>query len=107
MLPIGLIMWNNNIAYHCYADYTEIHIALSPADYRLIDLLCQCIKQVKDWMWRNFLQLNIDETEMMDDKVSLHHETNRFEHITPVFESMHFLPVCQKIDLKKNTAAHL
>ena len=53
MLPLGLIMRNDNIAYRCYADYTQIHVTPSPADYLLINLLCQCIKQLKDWMWWN------------------------------------------------------
>ena len=44
-LPLCLIMRNNIIAYHCYAEDTQIYIALSPTDYRPIDLLCQCIEQ--------------------------------------------------------------
>lgn len=65
MLPLGQIMRNNNIDHHCYADDTQIYVALSPNDYRPIDLLCQCIEQVKDWMCQNFLQLNKDKTEII------------------------------------------
>ena len=65
MLPLGQIMQNNNIDHHCYADDTQIYVSLSPNDYRPIDLLCQCIEQVKEWMCRNFLQLNEDKTEII------------------------------------------
>lgn len=65
MLPLGQIMQNNNIDHHCYADDTQIYVALSPNDYRPIDLLCQCIEQVKDWMCQHFLQLNKDKTEII------------------------------------------
>ncbi len=33
MLPISLIMINNQIAYHSYADDTQIYLALSPNYY--------------------------------------------------------------------------
>uniref|UniRef100_A0A8C5AGY4 Reverse transcriptase domain-containing protein n=1 Tax=Gadus morhua TaxID=8049 RepID=A0A8C5AGY4_GADMO len=65
MLPLGQIMQNNNIDHHCYADDTQIYVSLSPNDYRPIDLLCQCIEQVKEWMCRNFLQLNEEKTEII------------------------------------------
>jgi retron-type reverse transcriptase len=61
MLPLGQIMHNNNIDHHCYADDTQIYVSLSPNDP--VDLLCQCIEQVIDWICQNFLQLNDDKTE--------------------------------------------
>ncbi|XP_060775062.1 tubulin beta-1 chain isoform X1 [Neoarius graeffei] len=33
MLPLGQIINNNSILYHCYADDTQIYFALSPNDY--------------------------------------------------------------------------
>ena len=65
MLPLGQIMQNNNIDHHWYADDMQIYVSLSPNDCRPIDLLCQCIEQVKAWMCRNFLQLNEDKTEII------------------------------------------
>ncbi len=37
MLPMSQIMRNNQIAYHSYADETQIYLALSPNDYSPID----------------------------------------------------------------------
>jgi hypothetical protein len=58
MLPLGKIMQNNNIDHHCYANDTQIYVALSPNYYPPMDLLCQCIEQIKNWMYQHFLQLN-------------------------------------------------
>ena len=51
--------------HHCYADDIQIYVALSPIDYRPIDLLYECIEQVKDWMCQNGLQLNEDKTKII------------------------------------------
>ena len=65
MLPLSQIMRKNQIAYHSYADDTQIYLALSPNDYSPIDSLCQCIDEIKNWMCLNFLQLNKDKTEVI------------------------------------------
>ncbi len=65
MLPLSQIMRKNQIAYHSYADDTQIYLALSPNDYSPIDSLCQCIDEINSWMCQNFLQLNKEKTEVM------------------------------------------
>ncbi len=62
MLPLSQIMRKNQIAYHSYADDTQIYLALSPNDYSPIDSLCQCIDEINSWMCQNFLQLNKEKT---------------------------------------------
>ncbi len=53
------------IAYHSYADDTQIYLALSPNDYSPIDSLCQCIDGINSWMCQNFLRLNKEKTEVI------------------------------------------
>ncbi len=59
------IMRKNQIAYHSYADDTQIYWALSPNDYSPIDSRCQCIDEINSWMCQNFLQLNKEKTEVI------------------------------------------
>ncbi len=54
MLPLGQIMRKYQIAYHSYADDTQIYLALSPKDYSPIDSLCQCIDEINSWMCQKF-----------------------------------------------------
>ncbi len=65
MLPLSQIMRKNQIAYHSYADDTQIYLALSPNDYSPIDSLCQCIDEINSWICQNFLQLNKEKTEVI------------------------------------------
>ncbi len=53
MLPLSQIMRKNQIAYHSYADDTQIYIVVSPNDYSPIDSLCQCIDEINSWMCQN------------------------------------------------------
>ncbi len=58
-------MRKNQIAYHSYADDTQIYLALSPNDYSPIESLCQRIDEINCWMCQNFLQLNKEKTEVI------------------------------------------
>ncbi len=58
-------MRNNQIAYHRYADYTHIYLALCPTDYSPIDSLCHCIYEINSWMCQPCLQLNKKKTEVI------------------------------------------
>ncbi len=56
MLPLSQIKRKNQIAYHSYADDTQIYLTLSPNDYSSIDSLCQCIDEINSWMCQNFVR---------------------------------------------------
>ncbi len=57
-------MRKNQIAYHSYADETQIYLAASTDDYSPIDSLCQSIDEMYIWMCQNF-QLNKEKTEVI------------------------------------------
>ncbi len=65
MLPLSQIMRKNQIAYHSYADDTQIYLALSPNDFSPINSLCQCIDEINSWMCQNFLQLNKEKKKLL------------------------------------------
>ncbi len=76
MLPLSQIMRKNQIAYHSYADDTQIYLELSPNDYSRIDSLCQCIDEINSWMCQNFLQLN-KENKVIETKMKLESASRR------------------------------
>ncbi len=65
MLPLSQIMRKNQIAFHSYADDTQIYLTVSPNDYSPIDSLCQCIDEINSWMCQNFIQLNKKKIEVI------------------------------------------
>ncbi len=58
-------MRKNQIAFHSYADDTQIYLTVSPNDYSPIDSLCQCIDEINSWMCQNFIQLNKKKIEVI------------------------------------------
>ncbi len=65
MLPLSQIMRKKLIAYHSYADDTQIYLALSPNDYSPIYSLCQCIDEINSLIFQHFLQLYKEKTEVI------------------------------------------
>ncbi len=67
--PLGDLLRSHNIAYHFYADDSQIYLAFSP------DVLCDqveafsriesCADDVRSWMYQNKLKLNDDKTMFM------------------------------------------
>ena len=51
--------------YRNYADDTQIYITTIPGDYNPIQAPSKCTKQIKDWMYYNFLQSTRDKTAVI------------------------------------------
>uniref|UniRef100_A0A3B3C1C6 Reverse transcriptase domain-containing protein n=1 Tax=Oryzias melastigma TaxID=30732 RepID=A0A3B3C1C6_ORYME len=65
MLPLGDIIRRHGVCFHSYADDTQLYIAVSPDDEESVNVLLNCILDIKSWMAENFLQLNQDKTEVL------------------------------------------
>ncbi len=55
----------SQIAFHSYADVTQIYLAVYPNDYIPIDSIWQYIDEINSWMCQNFHQLNKEKTEVI------------------------------------------
>lgn len=64
MLPLGDIVREHNICFHCYADDTQLYISAEPNDYTAINSISACLFTINKWMTNNFLKLNEDKTEI-------------------------------------------
>ncbi|KAM7366739.1 hypothetical protein PAMP_014689 [Pampus punctatissimus] len=65
MLPLGNIIRNHLINFHCYADDTQLYLSIKPDVTNHLTKLQTCIKDIKYWMTHNFLMLNSDKTEVL------------------------------------------
>jgi Reverse transcriptase (RNA-dependent DNA polymerase) len=60
--PIGRLIQNHEIDYHCYADDTQLYTALDFNHSRLSKME-SCINELQCWFWKNDLLLNPDKSE--------------------------------------------
>lgn len=65
MLPLGNIIRNHDINFHCYADDTQLYLSIKPDQTDRIHRLSACVKDITSWMTANLLLLNSDKTEVM------------------------------------------
>ena len=65
--PVGNICKKHGMAYHCYADDTQIYQVIKPLDNwdDISDRLEACLFYNKSWMCTNMLKLNQDKTELI------------------------------------------
>uniref|UniRef100_A0A674PEA0 Reverse transcriptase domain-containing protein n=1 Tax=Takifugu rubripes TaxID=31033 RepID=A0A674PEA0_TAKRU len=62
MLPLGNIIRQHGINFHCYADDTQLYLFMKPEETEKLVKLQTCLKDIKSWMSSNFLLL---KTEVM------------------------------------------
>lgn len=65
MLPLGLICQKHGVAYHCYADDTQLYFPLNSIDKSNGSALFKCLDEIKQWMADSFLQLNESKYEVV------------------------------------------
>ena len=65
MLPLGNIIRNHSINFHCYADDTQLYLSIKPDESNQLSKLQTCLKDIKSWMSCNFLMLNSEKTEIL------------------------------------------
>uniref|UniRef100_A0A3B5Q121 Reverse transcriptase domain-containing protein n=1 Tax=Xiphophorus maculatus TaxID=8083 RepID=A0A3B5Q121_XIPMA len=65
LLPLGSIFRKHNIAFHCYADDTQIYVPLNRKGVNTVPILLECLDDIKTWMALNFLNFNERKTEVI------------------------------------------
>uniref|UniRef100_A0A3B1KGG3 Reverse transcriptase domain-containing protein n=1 Tax=Astyanax mexicanus TaxID=7994 RepID=A0A3B1KGG3_ASTMX len=73
MLPLGQIINQHGIPFHCYADDIQLYIRIDTTSSctaasfpsSSTSILADCLDEIKAWMESNFLQLNGAKTEVM------------------------------------------
>ncbi|MDF4304855.1 reverse transcriptase domain-containing protein, partial [Vibrio parahaemolyticus] len=53
MLPLGNIIRNHSINFHCYADDTQLYLSMKPEESNQLTKLHNCLKDIKTWMSTN------------------------------------------------------
>ena len=65
--PIGAICSRHNLLYHCYADDTQVYMAIMPKTTwsDVAKKLEACLADISTWMSANMLKLNEEKTELI------------------------------------------
>ena len=59
MIPLGEIIRNHRIHFHCYADDTQLYLSVAPDNKDALHPLLNCFSSIVQWMNGNFLKLNV------------------------------------------------
>jgi len=65
-IPLGVILKHYKIDYHIYADDTQLYCSFDVQSKNdVINLISNCISDIRSWMIRNKLKINDDKTEFL------------------------------------------
>ncbi|XP_048870189.1 uncharacterized protein LOC125742326 [Brienomyrus brachyistius] len=78
-IPLGNIIRNHGIGFHCYADDTQLYISVNPDDISLLSRLEDCLLDIQCWMAKNFLMLNTEKIEVL--VIGPKAARNKFHHL--------------------------
>ena len=65
ILPLGNIIRQHGINFHCYADDTQLYLSMKPDETNRLVRLQAFLKDIKTWMTQNCLLINSDKTEVV------------------------------------------
>ena len=67
ILPIGDIIREYGLDFHCYADDSQLYIRIKPksADSKSKETIENCVSDLMTWMGDNFLKVNSEKTDFI------------------------------------------
>ena len=66
--PLGRIIHAHGLDFHLFADDSQLYVFVKPVQANVdgaIGRLQKCCHDIRTWLWRKFLKLNDDKTEML------------------------------------------
>ena len=88
--PLCSIINEFGLSFHLYADDTQLYVTFDPDNVQSVTSaykrMSECIRKVKDWMYRNKLKLNSDKTEFM--VIGREYDVGKVSQDTPEVEDV-------------------